>query len=471
MIEECQDILSVYLDSTSGNTTIRLDNEIFLDLARHYEREFHSDMSRLNILPPDALTRVSEYIPEIIKFIKKIIENGYAYESNSSVYFDTLKFNQKHSYAKLEPERMGDIAALNEGERALIVKSGIGKEKKNECDFVLWKKSKPGEPVWQSPWGLGRPGWHIECSVMASTVLGQQFDIHAGGIDLKFLHHDNEIAQSEAHYDNDSWANYFLHSGHLTISGCKMSKSLKNFITIQQALEKYSARQLRLLFLLHSWSSTLDYSERSMEQVISYERFANEFFLNVKTHIRTLKEENDSIKVLTKFNESDLALQERFSSTKHDIYRTLCDSIDTPAAMECLRQLISTTNIYMNSVNTIVNRSLLRNIALYVTRMLTIFGLNLSSGFDSEIGLNSITNEQSLKTNLEDITMPYIKEFALFRDAVRQQAIALKNHQLLKLCDQIRDETMPKLGVRLEDRRKISVVFLSFYTKCLLFFP
>ena len=149
-----------------------LDNEIFLDLARHYESEFHNDMARLNVLPAHMLTRVSEYVPEIIKFIEKIIENGYAYESNSSVYFDTLKFNKKHPYGKLEPDRMSDLDALNEGEGVLSVGSTIAKEKRNDCDFVLWKKSKTGEPVWQSPWGLGRPGWHIECSVMASKALG-----------------------------------------------------------------------------------------------------------------------------------------------------------------------------------------------------------------------------------------------------------------------------------------------------------
>jgi cysteinyl-tRNA synthetase len=130
-------------------------------------------MFRLNILPAHSLTRVSEYVPEIISFIEKIIDNGYAYESNSSVYFDTLKFHRQHAYAKLEPERMGDLVALSEGEGALSVTSTTSKEKRNECDFVLWKKSKPGEPVWQSPWGLGRPGWHIECSVMASTILGR----------------------------------------------------------------------------------------------------------------------------------------------------------------------------------------------------------------------------------------------------------------------------------------------------------
>lgn len=148
-------------------------------------------------------------------------------------------------------------------------------EKKSSIDFALWKCSKEGEPWWESPWGKGRPGWHIECSVMASIICGESLDIHTGGIDLKFPHHDNEMAQAEAYFNNSNWVRYFLHSGHLTIAGCKMSKSLKNFITIQDALKKYSARQLRLAFLLHSWKDTLDYSDNTMHMAIQYEKFLN----------------------------------------------------------------------------------------------------------------------------------------------------------------------------------------------------
>merc|ERR1711902_412329 len=173
------------------------------------------------------------------------------------------------------------MGALKEGEGDLSVSDAIQKEKKSNADFALWKMSKPGEPSWPSPWGKGRPGWHIECSAMASSILGESIDIHTGGYDLKFPHHDNELAQSEAYFDNDNWIRYFLHSGHLTIAGCKMSKSLKNFITIQEALKQHTARQLRLAFLMHSWKDTLDYSENAMELSISYEKTVNEFFLVV----------------------------------------------------------------------------------------------------------------------------------------------------------------------------------------------
>jgi cysteinyl-tRNA synthetase len=153
---------------------------------------------------------------------------------------------------------VNDAELLAEGEGKLS--TGNNTDKRNQSDFALWKASKPGEPTWASPWGEGRPGWHIECSAM-SSVLGDHLDVHGGGVDLKFPHHDNEIAQSEAHYNSPQWVNYWLHSGHLHIENCKMSKSLKNFITIRQALDKYTARQLRMLFLVHSWHGTMDYSE------------------------------------------------------------------------------------------------------------------------------------------------------------------------------------------------------------------
>ncbi|CAF2465027.1 unnamed protein product [Rotaria sp. Silwood2] len=444
LFDDCHDILSTYLDFNYSHTTNPLDNEVFLELARHYESEFHNDMSHLNILPPHVLTRVSEYVPEIITFIEKIIENGYAYESNSSVYFDTIKFHKQHAYAKLEPDRMGDIAALSEGEGALTTASNTNKEKRNECDFVLWKKSKIGEPVWQSPWGQG-----------------SQFDIHTGGIDLKFPHHDNEIAQSEAYYDSNTWVNYFLHSGHLTIAGCKMSKSLKNFVTIQQALEKYTSRQIRLLFLLHSWSSTLDYSDHGMEKSLNYEKMLNEFFLNIKTHLRSMKQLSHS-GAYTKFDENDLQLNERFSMIKKQIHIALCDSIDTPTAMENIRQLITTTNIYMNRTNAIINRLLLRNIAVYITRLVDIFGLNSSGSSMDDIGFTRSTEQQTSSVNVEDIAMPYVEQFALFRDAVRTQAIAVKNKEILTLCDHVRNEILPELGVRLEDQAGTNKATIKF---------
>lgn len=192
-IRSASSILCPWLDKTKGEQVT--DPAVFRDYAAFWEREFFKDMAALNVDRPDVLTRVSEYVPEIVDYIKKIIDNGFGYEANGSVYFDTVAFDDdpRHTYCKLKPTSKGNTKLLEEGEGALT--STVGKRHPN--DFALWKAYKAGEPVWQSPWGPGRPGWHIECSVMAGDVLGSKLDIHSGGIDLCFPHHDNEIAQSE----------------------------------------------------------------------------------------------------------------------------------------------------------------------------------------------------------------------------------------------------------------------------------
>ena len=218
------------LDKRHGSSVT--DESIFRAHAARYEADFFQDMEALGCRPPDVLTRVSEYIPEIVQFVERIVGNGMAYSSNGSVYFDTRSFtDQGHTYGKLKPWAVGSALLAAEGESNFETS-----EKRTATDFALWKASKPGEPAWDSPWGKGRPGWHIECSAMASSIIGSKMDIHSGGEDLRFPHHDNELAQSEAYYHHEGccqWVNYFLHSGHLEIEGLKMSKSLKNFITIK----------------------------------------------------------------------------------------------------------------------------------------------------------------------------------------------------------------------------------------------
>lgn len=330
-LKEAKDPISEYLDKQLGATVT--DNAIFELLPRYWEDQFHNDMTALNVLPPDILTRVSEYVPQIIAYIEKIIKNGFAYEANGSVYFDVAGFDKcdNHHYAKLVPEAYGDTSSLQEGEGDLCLSEDRLSEKRSPNDFALWKASKAGEPAWDSPWGKGRPGWHIECSAMASDICGDTLDIHTGGVDLKFPHHDNEIAQSEAHFDTPDWVKYFLHTGHLTISGCKMSKSLKNFITIQQALQKHTATQLRFAFLLHSWKDTLDYSDNTMEIAIQYEKNMNEFFLNVKDLTRNIISGLPR-DMFSEWSKRDAELQENFNAAKEAVHAALCGKTLIPGA-------------------------------------------------------------------------------------------------------------------------------------------
>jgi len=297
---------------------IRKSNEAgvqFGEVSRKYEREFMEDMKRLNVGLPSVITRVSEYIPEIIAFIEKIIANGFAYESNGSVYFDVGKFSASpdHRYNKLEPGASNDAFRVNEGEGVLTDENTVASEKRGTKDFALWKKSKAGEPKWDSPWGEGRPGWHIECSAMAGSLLPTPpIDIHTGGVDLKFPHHDNEVAQSEAFYNNDCWVNNFWHTGHLHIAGRKMSKSLKNFITIKAILERYNARQVRFLFLVHNWSSLMNYSEEnSWAEAVFKEKQFSEFFRSVKAHTRNLSIGTTE----QRWGQRDFQLQDEFLRT------------------------------------------------------------------------------------------------------------------------------------------------------------
>lgn len=230
---DTEDIFLPYLDALYGSTIDPRDHSVFTKLTKKYETLFFEDMRNLNVLDPDTITRVTEYGPQIVEFVKRIEQNQFAYStSDGSVYFDIQSFEAAgNPYARLEPWNTGNEALQADGEGALATKSTT--IKKSSADFALWKSSKPGEPAWDSPWGPGRPGWHIECSVMASETLGKQMDIHSGGIDLAFPHHDNELAQSEAYWISEDqacnghsheWVKYFLHMGHLSISGAKMVK-------------------------------------------------------------------------------------------------------------------------------------------------------------------------------------------------------------------------------------------------------
>ncbi|XP_052209630.1 cysteine--tRNA ligase, chloroplastic/mitochondrial isoform X2 [Diospyros lotus] len=225
-----------------------------ISLSRRYSEEFHHDMVHLHCLPPTVEPRVSDHMPQIIDMIKQILDNGCAYRIDGDVYFSVDKFPE---YGKLSGRKVEDNRA---GERV-----AVDLRKKNAADFALWKSAKEGEPFWESPWGPGRPGWHIECSAMSAAYLGYSFDIHGGGMDLIFPHHENEIAQSCAACEKSN-VTYWIHNGFVTIDSEKMSKSLGNFFTIRQVIDLYHPLALRLFLIGTHYRSPINYSDVQLER-------------------------------------------------------------------------------------------------------------------------------------------------------------------------------------------------------------
>ena len=224
------------------------------ELAQRFIDMFHEDMVSLGVAPADHEPRATEHIPAIIRIIEELIAKGLAYQADGDVYFAVEKFP---NYGLLSGRSLDDMLA---GARI-----SVNEHKRNPMDFALWKGSKPGEPTWESPWGPGRPGWHIECSAMSRELLGDTFDIHGGGKDLIFPHHENEIAQSEG-ASGKPFARYWLHHGFVTIKDEKMSKSLGNFLTIREVLERFQAEALRLFVFSTHYRTPLDYSEATLQE-------------------------------------------------------------------------------------------------------------------------------------------------------------------------------------------------------------
>ncbi|KAL2754863.1 hypothetical protein ACRALDRAFT_1064644 [Sodiomyces alcalophilus JCM 7366] len=500
------EVLLPYLDSLYKETIDTSDQTIFTDLTQSMERLFFDDMDALNVLRPDVITRVTEYVPQIAQFVERIVDKGFAYESEGSVYFDIAAFEKAgNTYARLRPGNRNDKALQEDGEGALSKNLG---EKKNEGDFALWKKSKEGEPYWPSPWGNGRPGWHIECSVMASDILGAQMDIHSGGIDLAFPHHDNELAQSEAYFcepgkGEHTWVRHFLHMGHLSISGSKMSKSLKNFQTIQDALATtYTPRSMRVVFLLGKWNDGVEISPDMRAQGASWESTLTNYFSNVKALLRDSGSLENGVRSLSVADEEE-GLGAELKKAQGEMHAALSNSFDTPQAMRIIQELVGTANNYLTSEASL---PALEAVSRWITKMVGIFGLdeNAQAPYDglgwaskpqdasvdlkealrshasayqkvvadikalnlTSDSLSALLNKQDPEAefaaaveggvrDLEELALPYARAVSRLRDELRRTVSSASpdvKKAVLSLTDRIRDEDLTNLGIYLDDR-------------------
>ncbi|KAK3298301.1 tRNA synthetases class I (C) catalytic domain-containing protein [Chaetomium fimeti] len=486
------DVLLPYLDVLHGAEMDSNNYEIYLELTQKFERRFFEDMDALNVLAPDKLTRVTEHLPQIVHFVEKIVTNGFGYATpDGSVYFDIDSFEKAgHSYSRLEPWNKNDRSLQADGEGSLSKGKSM---KRSESHFALWKASKPGEPAWPSPWGHGRPGWHIECSAMASEVIGKSIDIHSGGVDLRFPHHDNELAQSEAYWSTPGcqvqWTNYFIHMGQLRIRGLKMSKSLKNYTTIRSVLSQseWTARSLRICFLLMPRQDGIEVTDELMKAVVGWEGKLNNFFLKSldiwkhSSHPMTTRQEPSA---------ADQQLLNALEKAKVDVDAALRDSSNTSAVMRILSDLVTESN----SAEALSDQTIIL-LARWVTRITTIFGL------DPEGDLNNPDRIGWSGLDIPAPAKPYVYPASHLRDKVRTLACAGSvdhaaiaklaveistaaptpviesskepYHQvlhrfcsditaltaqqapakdLLALCDQLRDVHLWNLGIYLEDR-------------------
>lgn len=273
---------------------------------------FHKDCKSLNLISPNHEPKATEYVKNMVELILDLEFKGYAYKTPSGdVYFAVNKFKE---YGKLSKKKLDQ---LKSGARI-----EVGDEKRDPLDFVLWKSSKENEPSWKSPWGLGRPGWHIECSAMANSLLGKTIDIHGGGTDLQFPHHENEIAQSEASNGCD-FTRYWMHVGHVQVNSEKMSKSLNNFTLIQEVLKKYSADEIRLFMLMSHYRSPLDFSYDQLDQA-----------KNALARITNAVADASS----SGYSKEDFV---EYDKTLREI---LCDDFHTPRAIAYLFDLITIAN-------------------------------------------------------------------------------------------------------------------------------
>ncbi len=377
------------------------------ELAERFLRIFLEDMEALKVKPADIYPRVTEHMEDIIEFIKKLQEKGYAYEGSDGVYFEVRKFRD---YGKLSKIKLEDLV------KGARVEPGEGK--KNPEDFALWKKAKPGEPKWPSPWGEGRPGWHIECSTMSSKYLGESFDIHGGGNDLIFPHHENEIAQSEACFGHE-WVRYWLHTGFLMVNGEKMSKSLGNFVTVRELLKRYNPEVIRLFVLQRHYRSPLDYSEEGIEHA----KNNLERLYNTLENIRVAMEKAE---ISFRWEEPEFRAYEAIRDARKKFYEAMDDDFNTAEALKAVFEASNAINRYLTEAEK-PKESILRKAWEFFKVVGEVFGL-----FEDYFKEQKAGNEEALIELLVEVRS------------------RLRKEKKFDLADKIRDK-LRDLGIQLED--------------------
>ena len=352
------------------------------EITEEITKIFHQNCKSLNCLKPTTEPKATSHINEMVEMTKSLIDKNFAYESDGHVYFSVTTFKK---YGKLSNKNLDDLKAGSRIE--------VSKLKKNPMDFVLWKPSAENDPGWDSPWGRGRPGWHLECSVMSEKYLGKQFDIHGGGLDLIFPHHENEIAQSCSNNSSDKFSNYWIHNGFVTINREKMSKSLGNIISITEAVNKYSGQVVRLALLSAHYSQPLDWNDKLLEDQRSV----------IEKWYQLYDETNEEVPL--------------------EIIETLLDDLNTPGFIAKIHELYTKANKGDEKSKKLFNSA---------CKLIGLFDLNKNEW-------------ENLKKTNKDIS----EEFILKKIEERLTAKLEGNY---KLADQIRNELLKK-GVIIEDQK------------------
>ena len=372
------------------------------EVGDKYIKEYYTDADALNIERATVNPRATEYIDDIIEFVSALIEKGYAYEVDGDVYFRTKKFD---GYGKLSGK---NIEELQVGASQRV---SLDERKEDPMDFAIWKAQKPGEPAWNCPWGMGRPGWHIECSCMAKKLLGDTIDIHAGGMDLEFPHHENEIAQSEA-LTGKTFANYWLHSAYVMVDKQKMSKSLNNFFTARDVLKEYDSDVIRFFMLSAHYRTQINFSKELLDSAkASVERLYNTIG-NLENLIDEVSREN--------MNEEEKDYIDSLNKYREKYIQKMDDDFNTADAITVLFELSKdlNTNLNVNSSKEVVSKAL---------------------GVLRELGAPLGMLQKSTKGSLEDEIEALIE--------ARQKARKEKN---FAEADKIRDDLKAR-GIVLED--------------------